>query len=108
MGRLNLIAPEFLFCSNAEPKTKTIQDQLNYIRQWIYHVPSMSLIEFYNTTQNGSVDVSQLPSQNYVHKGMNYTGMIVSGNIMDKNIQKDLLDSSWKVYISYLTLAGFI
>lgn len=106
MGIIDLDAPEYLFCTNAEPRTSSLQDQLNIVRQWIYHIPTMCLIEFYNTTQNGGVNASQFPSQKYVHKGMSYTGMIVSGAIVDKNVQKDILDSSWKVYISFLAFAG--
>ena len=96
MQKFEFTQPEFLFC-----KIVNKDDSLNDDRIWIYHIPSMSLIEF--------VCVDDFPDfqfrgkqDRFEYQDENWFGVFVQNNCLGTDYDDDsILSLSWNYLLDY-------
>ena len=96
------IQPEYLFCE-IEPKDGTFNDH----RIWIYHRPSLSLIEFIYLNDIDDFHFEGL-QKDYIYQGLEendpeaYKGVFVQNNCeITDNDPIQVIDGAWKYLENY-------
>ena len=97
MQKLDFKNPEFLFCE-IPIKNGTFNDN----RVWIYHLPSLSLIEFVEA--NAFIDFKFNSKQAlFQYEYENYIGVFTQNNCNNLNLNPDdILKKSWLFLKDYL------